>query len=50
MKLNENAMKKTFPGWDYLEECYNKAGIGDIYKKRVLIKDFERGKKNDECT
>ena len=48
--LNENAMKNTFPGWDYLEECYEKAGIGDIYKKRVLIKDFERGKKNDECT
>jgi len=41
---NEIAMKRTFPGWDYLEEYYKTAGIGDIYEKRRLIKEYERNK------
>ena len=42
--LNEITMKNTFPRWDYLKECYQNAGIGDIFEKRELIKNYERKK------
>ena len=41
---NENAMKRTFPGWDYLEEYYQTAGIGDVYEKRRIMNNYEEEK------
>ena len=39
---NEIEMKRTFPSWDYLEEYYKTAGIGVIYEKRKLIKEYKK--------
>lgn len=44
----ERAMKAAFPSWDYIEDSYRKAGIGDIYEKRELIRRYEREERHEE--
>ena len=40
----EYTMQDSFPTWDYVEEWYKEAGISDIWEKRKLIEEYERGK------
>ena len=44
----ERQWKEVFPGWDYLEEVYEKAGIGDIYKMRKVIEKHELKEDGDK--
>ena len=37
----ERQWKELFPSWDYVDEEYEKAGIGDILKMRNIIKEHE---------
>lgn len=37
----ERQWKELFPSWDYVDEEYEKAGIGDILKIRNIIKEHE---------
>lgn len=40
----ENMLKNSFPTWDYIEEWYKEAGIGDIWDKREIIREYEKEK------
>ncbi len=46
----ERDFRDSFPGWDYVESCYKKAGLEDILAKRRLWEkyDSERYDKPDE--
>ena len=46
----ERDFRRSFPGWDYTDEAYKKAGIEDILAKRRLWEkyDHERYNKDDK--
>ena len=40
--LREREMQAVFPGLDYLPECYEKMGIGDIHAKYEMCWKYRR--------
>lgn len=44
----EQQWKEAFPGWDYLQEEYEKAGLSDIWDKRKLIQKNELKEKEED--
>lgn len=39
----EHTLKEAFPRWDFVEECYGKAGIADLLIKKRLCKTVDEG-------
>ncbi len=42
----EKEYRQSFPGWDYTEEAYKKAGIEDILTKRRLWEEYDEERYN----
>lgn len=40
----EKQFMQSFPGWDYVEDYYKKAGLEDILAKRRLWEKYDREK------
>ncbi len=44
----ERNWNDSFPGWDYVEEEYDKAGITDIRLKRDLLREFDKKRREEK--